>query len=85
MRTFMYLLILTKPLGFPSVKGEFANRAVAICLIYIIQVISHFMPKIPKGNNISTFLTGCRARPARNFLIMSTSELKSRLTYKSKA
>jgi hypothetical protein len=31
MRTFMYLLILTNPLGFPSVKGEFAKRAVAIC------------------------------------------------------
>lgn len=34
MRTSMYLLILTKPLGFPSVKGEFAKRAVAICCKY---------------------------------------------------
>lgn len=33
---------------------------------------------------MSKFLTGCKARPARNFLIMSASELKSRLTYKSK-
>ena len=32
-----------------------------------------------------TFLTGCKARPARNFLIMSASELKSRLTYKIKS
>jgi len=31
MRTSTYLLILTKPFGFPSLKGEFAKRAVAIC------------------------------------------------------
>lgn len=29
-----HLLILRQPLGFPSLKGEFANRAVAICYIY---------------------------------------------------
>jgi hypothetical protein len=27
----MYLLILTNPLGFPFMKGEFAKRAIAIC------------------------------------------------------
>lgn len=31
MKTSMYLLMLTKPFGFPSLKGEFAKRAVAIC------------------------------------------------------
>ena len=84
MKTFKYLLILTKPFGFPSVKGEFAKRAVAICLT-ITLVIFHGTEQIPyRKKKMSIFLTGCKARPARNFLIMSASELKSRLTYKRK-
>ena len=74
--------MLRNPFGFPSVNGEFANRAVAICFICQIQLDYIRLEIFQRTQGGPKFLTGCRARPARNFLIMSASELKSRLTYR---
>ena len=72
--------MLRKPFGFPSVKGEFANIAVAIWFRNQSVAEEPTSRKILHGRKLVP--TGCKARPARNFLIISDSELKSRLTCK---
>lgn len=90
-----HLLKLKKPFGFPSLKGELANRAVAICkkmekdykFVALFQVYIRSqrlrIQFLETNGRIFVSLTGCRARPTRNFFTISSSESKSRLTYKS--